>query len=92
MDQQKVQLGTRAENLIKNENWIAMEQYVEVQINQLNDLIGRGTTPIIENGIIIKTANDVYRETVGKITALKDIKRDLERMVEVKNKIIKKYE
>jgi len=89
---EKVHLGNQAQKLLKSDSWDFFKGYISTTIERLNDELGRGVKPEIEDGIIIKSADEVYRECVGKISALKGIKTDLNRMVIVKNKLEQKYE
>ena len=90
--QKKVSRGTRAENLMKNENWSVMKDYIARRIDIITSTITDGTKPEIECGIIIKTSDQVYRECVGELRALKSIGPDFERFIKQKDDIIKKYE
>ncbi len=90
--QEKISRGTRAENLMKNENWKVMIDYIANRTNYILDMIAEGTKPENEEYAIMKTSDQVYRECVGELRALKRIEIDFKRYVDQKNKLIEKYE
>lgn len=93
MDQsEKVSRGIRAENLMQNDNWSVMEEYITRRINSIHRIIDDGVKPVEECGIIVKTADQVYRECVGELRALKSIVPDFQRYIKQKNDLIKKHD
>ncbi len=89
-DQKKVQAGIRAEALLNSSNWEVMQKYISKNILIIEELLTGGLRPDIEDGIIVKTAEQKYWEYAGKAQVLKDIEMYLNRKVAKKNKLLEK--